>query len=630
MGLATGVGIGIQFSRGGGQDWESYWASHAPSDLAVVWENDYAKLTWTVNGDKGSYEIWESLNGGAYSLVATTTEAAITYNNYTWQNASMAFKIRGVGGGIYSDYTSEVTLTTPLVFKTNQSTLNQAKVYVLQTTAGHTVNVNWGDGTDDDYSGVYNNTITHNYPSASNPYFVQISGELNYLLVLNVFQWESLYGSVSKWIYPIRLNNIRFTGTGTNYLTGSIKSILEGTAMQYCLLSGNLFDGDLSSITLKAALLELNLASAVTITDLPRGAYKNIGAFTFSGCSVIRENLLDWLAYVKSNLTTNAPLRNAIYKIDQSRNGVIDPSDAAVTDITAIYVAAGKTCTWYTYFPVVAYSNVESKTIVPLTTYDGSGQNIHPSTVDTGVAGWNGYRYWMANTPYPYGNGLYERPSLWASNDGLNWEIPAGLTNPAIDDVWADTELYFEAGTMYMTVIQNGKLLMSKSTDAVTWSALSTVYDGGTSYFPVSPSMIKIGTDYFIYWVDNKTPTDRRIRRITSATPDGTYGTLEEITLTKPTGIQWWHMGIMEYGGNIYICAGAGSTGIVIAKSADGLTFTRDANADIPIYYTALDSGYQFYRPCFLLVGAQVYVYYSIARTLDSYCQIVRIEVTLL
>jgi len=27
MGLATGVGIGIQFSRGGGQSWESYWAS---------------------------------------------------------------------------------------------------------------------------------------------------------------------------------------------------------------------------------------------------------------------------------------------------------------------------------------------------------------------------------------------------------------------------------------------------------------------------------------------------------------------------------------------------------------------------------------------------------------------------
>lgn len=43
---------------------------------------------------------------------------------------------------------------------------------------------------------------------------------------------------------------------------------------------------------------------------------------------------------------------------------------------------------------------------------------------------WNGYRYWMAYTPYPYANGSEENPSICASNDMLYWETPEGLANP--------------------------------------------------------------------------------------------------------------------------------------------------------------------------------------------------------
>lgn len=35
MGLSTGIGIGIQFSRGGGQSWESYWATRKPTGLTL-------------------------------------------------------------------------------------------------------------------------------------------------------------------------------------------------------------------------------------------------------------------------------------------------------------------------------------------------------------------------------------------------------------------------------------------------------------------------------------------------------------------------------------------------------------------------------------------------------------------
>lgn len=67
-------------------------------------------------------------------------------------------------------------------------------------------------------------------------------------------------------------------------------------------------------------------------------------------------------------------------------------------------------------------------------TYDGSGNIVHPSVVDMGTR-WNGYRWWRADTPYSGANAAaIENPSIWGSNDRLNWEVPAGLTNPI--DPW--------------------------------------------------------------------------------------------------------------------------------------------------------------------------------------------------
>lgn len=43
---------------------------------------------------------------------------------------------------------------------------------------------------------------------------------------------------------------------------------------------------------------------------------------------------------------------------------------------------------------------------------------------------WNGYTYWMAVTPNQNGNSQFENPCLAASNDGQNWEVPTGISNP--------------------------------------------------------------------------------------------------------------------------------------------------------------------------------------------------------
>ena len=56
-------------------------------------------------------------------------------------------------------------------------------------------------------------------------------------------------------------------------------------------------------------------------------------------------------------------------------------------------------------------------------------QNTHPSVVQFDTA-WNGYRYWMAYTPYPHQNASREDPCVAVSNDGIRWEVPTSITNP--------------------------------------------------------------------------------------------------------------------------------------------------------------------------------------------------------
>lgn len=89
---------------------------------------------------------------------------------------------------------------------------------------------------------------------------------------------------------------------------------------------------------------------------------------------------------------------------------------------------------------------------VKLDTYDGSGQATHPDVVDmvqeTGRP-WNGWRYWMAYTPYPDSQDAFENPCIAASQDGFTWYDPSNEGINPIDPTppyaWnSDTELIWD------------------------------------------------------------------------------------------------------------------------------------------------------------------------------------------
>ncbi len=85
------------------------------------------------------------------------------------------YRIRAKKGGTYSEYVTTSVINTPLCWKTIQATRTNVVINTLNITAGKTVNIDWGDGTNANYTG--NNTnITKTYDaSAINVFNIKLS-----------------------------------------------------------------------------------------------------------------------------------------------------------------------------------------------------------------------------------------------------------------------------------------------------------------------------------------------------------------------------------------------------------------------------------------------------------------------
>lgn len=364
----------------------------APSAFAAVWTNDYAALSWIDNtGGAAVYEVWESRNGAAYTLVTTTAAGATTYNNYTWQNESMAFKVRAKVGGIYSNYSSIVSLTTPLVFKTDQSVLTPVVFTYLYVQAGKTVNVNWGDGTNNNYSGA-NDAVTHNYSATANPYYVKITGDVNFITQLTLQNQVKLYGDLTKWKLPniigtLYLQASNFTGDWTNWvipdtlqyhksatgMTCNITGKSMGANRKELRLYGTGISGDITGLGFVAGQIYFYVMDCTNLvgdlsgwvvpstltycyivnnrfTKFPlAGNFTNLAGSTAFRADSNRLSSADvdaFLVALNNAFATYPPTRNATYNLGGSGMGAATSTGlAARTAILAKFTAAGFTAT---------------------------------------------------------------------------------------------------------------------------------------------------------------------------------------------------------------------------------------------------------------------------------------------
>lgn len=58
---------------------------------------------------------------------------------------------------------------------------------------------------------------------------------------------------------------------------------------------------------------------------------------------------------------------------------------------------------------------INNDSYLNISTYDGSNQLVHPCMTYS-ASGWNGDKYLMSMTLYPYTNSNYENPSMRYSN----------------------------------------------------------------------------------------------------------------------------------------------------------------------------------------------------------------------
>lgn len=79
----------------------------------------------------------------------------------------------------------------------------------------------------------------------------------------------------------------------------------------------------------------------------------------------------------------------------------------------------------------VSESNAKERLMLP-TAYS-TVEATHPSVYVFDKA-WNGYKYWMAVTPYPKGDAAKENPHVFVSNDLITWLEPKEGMNP-LDEV---------------------------------------------------------------------------------------------------------------------------------------------------------------------------------------------------
>lgn len=244
---------------------------------------------------------------------------------------------------------------------------------------------------------------------------------------------------------------------------------------------------------------------------------------------------------------------------------------------------------------------------VPTHVSPAGGQTTHPSVVDAG-APWNGYRYWMAHTPYPAGNDEHEDPNIVASKDGTTWVVPTGLTNP-IDDVGgttynSDVDLVLHRGVLWLIwrtydpgwpAGTEERMYLSKSTNGVDWSPKVLVHQTSDEIERLmSPSLVFEDGAWSMYAIDILPSPNRLVRKRSSgpnltAPSDWGAAAICAIAPAMPSGREPWHVQVRviddTYVALLNDCAlnTSGNTGdLYLARSFDGVAFTRASSVAVP------------------------------------------------
>lgn len=135
-------------------------------------------------------------------------------------------------------------------------------------------------------------------------------------------------------------------------------------------------------------------------------------------------------------------------------------------------------------FIILKQNNYSNSNQISLDNSLGNNQGYHPKIIYFNNL-WNGFKYWMVFTPYPYGDETKENPVINVSNDLKKWFSPKGIHNPldiplncSIKQYNSDTHLLFnndsnqlELFWRYVNDVDNKVVIYRiKSNNGINWN----------------------------------------------------------------------------------------------------------------------------------------------------------------
>lgn len=260
------------------------------------------------------------------------------------------------------------------------------------------------------------------------------------------------------------------------------------------------------------------------------------------------------------------------------------------------------------------------------TYYAGCNQVTHPAIIAFSKP-WNGYKYYMSYTTYPYANGSEENPCLAVSEDKINWVKPSGLINPIATceetecDELKDSHLVYRSDLNRLEMWYMGRICSSMkdqkplylfrkiSYDGINWGNYEIMFQ--LPFVLVSPTIIWFHDKYIIWFIKNNSDGNYLLSTTSYDGKEWTEFRNCKIPQIKP-GMMWHgsisfideHFTFVFVGNkkpfnqHIYICT-----------SNDGYLFSA------PISIVKNNAGWRnIYRPFLLKDNNIYYLYYGIIR----------------
>lgn len=276
-----------------------------------------------------------------------------------------------------------------------------------------------------------------------------------------------------------------------------------------------------------------------------------------------------------------------------------------------------------TYTITIINKMANAASPLSIKTYDGHNQPIHPDILYIDK-GFNGYKYWMAYTPYPNSLDLYENPCIAASNDGISWSAPKGLKNPVVPpphDIKSgghnsDTDIIYDNGRLYIYFVHNKKGIRGPSTffrvasnDGILWSEPELIYETPPDIAGYSPAVVKENNGYRMWY------TSDGDSMLCSVSSDGIQWDTPQKCNIQIKGWTIWHIDVIktDIGYEGLLCAINNDThkrALFYVISNYGITWESSL---LPIIYPS-DGGwdsFDIYRATMLKQNGLYRIWYS-------------------